>query len=74
MQQAVSRSVFVARHAVERDPQNVKAYMRAGGAQMGLQHSEEAVKMYGQALLLDKANTAAQVPNKHGITQQPKSQ
>ena len=68
MQQVGSRSVFVARHAVARDPQNMKAYIRAGGAQMGLQRPEEAMKMYSQALLLDKANTAAQVSNKHGIT------
>lgn len=53
--------MYDARHAVKRDPQNVKAYIRAGGAQMGLQHPEEALKMYRQAVLLEKANAAAQV-------------
>lgn len=50
-----------ARHAIKRDPQNVKAFIRAGGAQMELQHLEEAMKMYRQALQLDKTNAAAQV-------------
>ena len=46
---------------MKRDPQNIKAYLRAGHAQAGLQKHEEAAKWFKQALLLDKASSAAQV-------------
>ncbi len=49
------------RQAMKRDPQNIKAYLRAGQAHAGLQKPEEAAKWFRQALLLDKTSSAAQV-------------
>lgn len=46
---------------MKRDPQNIKAYLRAGQAHAGLQKPEEAAKWFRQALLLDKTSSAAQV-------------
>ncbi|KAA6419569.1 MAG: hypothetical protein FRX49_10494 [Trebouxia sp. A1-2] len=49
-----------ARQAIRRDSQNIKAYLRAGQAQAGLQKPEEAAKWFRRALLLDKTSAAAQ--------------
>ncbi|DBA95476.1 TPA: hypothetical protein ACH3X3_013341 [Trebouxia sp. C0006] len=49
-----------ARQAMKRDPQNIKAYLRAGQAHAGLQKPEEAAEWFRQALLLDITSSAAQ--------------
>ena len=48
-------------HAIERDSQNVKAYVRAGHAKLGLQQPNNAADMFRQALNLDASSAAAQV-------------
>lgn len=53
--------LMLPRNALKRDSNNLKAYIRAGNAQLGLQQPQVAADMFRQALLLDAANTAAQV-------------
>ncbi len=46
---------------MKREPQNIKAYLRAGQAHAGLQKPEEAAEWFRKALLVDKTSSAAQV-------------